>query len=193
MTKLLISFFLLLFSSILHAQELKYNILWGEKNVGEITASKVKKGDSTTYKIIADANFKVLFNYHIEYYTKCIYTENKITHSYANYELNDKVKEETTIKHKNGTYTCDNCKDFDTEISPIGFSISKLYFFEPSKSGKVFSERFGEYVKIFKESEHVFRMHLPNGNDNFYHYKDGNLVKVSVDRALYSMDFVLVE
>ena len=193
MTQLLISFILFFSTTLLFGQELKYTIFWGDKNVGEITASKIKSGDLITYKIIADANIKVLLNYRIEYYTKCVYKDNKIFDSYANYELNDKIKEETTIKYTDGAYTCDNCKNFDLNITSISFSICKLYFFEPVKPGKVFSERFGEYIMVYKESEHVYRLHLPNGNDNFYHYKNGKLIKVSIDRALYSMDFVLKE
>ena len=193
MTKLLISLFLFSSSYALLGQELKYTIYWGDKNVGEITATQIKSEDHITYTIIADANIKVLLNYHIEYYTKCIYADVKIIDSYANYELNNKIKEETTIKYKDGSYSCEGCKNFDSNIKSIGFSISKLYFHEPVKPGKVFSERFGEYVMLYKESDHVYRMNLPNGHDNFYYYKEGKLHKVSIDRALYSMDFILNE
>lgn len=171
-------------------QNLKYKIMWKDKKVGQIDASKIIKDNITHYKISANAKINVVFSYHIDFLTQCAYSGKKMTSSYSNYKLNNKLKNETTINYYNSAYTCDNCEDFDSTITSIGFSISKLYFVEPLSPGAVFSERFGEYVLLKKESDHTYKMNLPNGHHNTYYYKKGKLVKISIDRGFYSMDFV---
>lgn len=191
MTKLLFFIIGLTMSLNSISQELNYKIMWGEKEVGFIKATKKQKKDTTQYLITADAKIKILLSYRIESFTDCNFKNGRIVKSYANYIVNKKTKEETTIKKTFNGYKCKECKEFDSSIKSIRFTTSKLYFHEPIKGGKVFSERFGEYILIKKIKDHVYSLTLPNGNENLYYYEKGKLVKIAIDRAFYSMDFIL--
>ena len=190
MIKQLLLLFTLSYQLTSVSQEVQFDIVWKGKNVGNIKAIKSSAKETTEYTITADAKINILLSYNIENYTYCKLEKRKLTKSIATYKVNGKLKENTDIAEGDDAYICNTCKKPNLAYASIGYTTSMMYFIEPAKSGSVFSERFGEYATLTKVADHEFNLELPDGKINNYYYEDGKLVKIHINRALYSMDFL---
>jgi len=56
---------------------------------------------------------------------------------------------------------------------------------------KVYSDIFETFIVIQKTGEHRYKITLPDGNYNYYNYKQGVLTLVEVHQSLYSANIVL--
>jgi hypothetical protein len=67
----------------------------------------------------------------------------------------------------------------------------QLYGNSPGTDIKVYSNHFQQLLDLKKVAENTYRLTLPDGNSNYYHYKNGICTQVDVERALFTIHFVL--
>ncbi len=75
---------------------------------------------------------------------------------------------------------------------PITYTMLSLYSREPENIGKVYSDNYETFLAIQKTDAHKYKITLPDGNYNYYYYKDGVLKLVEVHHSLYTANIVLV-
>jgi hypothetical protein len=56
---------------------------------------------------------------------------------------------------------------------------------------KVYSDNYQKLLDLKKVDEHKYRLTLPDGNYNYYTYRDGVCCKVDVERTFFTLQFVL--
>ena len=74
---------------------------------------------------------------------------------------------------------------------PIYYNTLLLYVKPPENIYKAYSLKFQKLLEIKKLEENKYRLSLPDGNYNYYTYKDGVCKKVEVERTFFSVQFVL--
>ena len=77
--------------------------------------------------------------------------------------------------------------------SPIRYNMLLLYTNIPETINKVYSDNFQKLLDIKKVEENKYRLTLPDGNYNYYTYKNGVCSKVDVERTFFSLQFILRE
>ncbi|SDG20413.1 hypothetical protein SAMN04487996_11660 [Dyadobacter soli] len=61
---------------------------------------------------------------------------------------------------------------------PIAYTITGLYYQEPTQVQAVYSEKFGAMCRIRKIENGSYVVQLPNGKESVYSYRDGECVRI---------------
>lgn len=187
-------FFTLILSLLffqLDAQTVKFNIMKGNDNIGEIVAKKtsLKSGDS--YHVTSKATFRVVWKYVRETITKVQFSGKTMTSSNSKQLMNKETKEHR-ITTKNGTsYSCTKNPGNEkfTLNKSITYCSSMLYFSEPKNRKYIFAESYQKMCKIELISTGIYKLYLPEGKINHYVYKNGKLQEIRVFRTIVDLVF----
>ncbi len=76
---------------------------------------------------------------------------------------------------------------------PIYYNTLLLYVKAPENIYKVYSQKFKTLLDVKKVEENKYRLTLPDGNHNYYTYKNGVCSKVDIERNFFTVQFVLRE
>ena len=76
---------------------------------------------------------------------------------------------------------------------PIRYSTLLLFTNIPETIYQVYSDNFQKLLDIKKVEENKYRLTLPDGNYNYYTYKNGVCSKVDIERTFFTVQFVLRE
>jgi hypothetical protein len=79
-----------------------------------------------------------------------------------------------------------------TKTYPITYNMLSLYSKEPENISKVYSDNFQTFLAIEKVASHKYKITLPDGNYNYYYYKNGILNLVEVHHSFYSANIILI-
>lgn len=192
--KFILSLSLLFFALISMAQTKNYDVLLGEKKVGSVIAVKSSTGGKVSYKTTFKIKLKIIKQYDIKSITDAIYKNGVLLKSNMKTYDKEELDEEKTIVKSDSTYICTDCKNIPTVSEELIYSsVSKMYFQEPIKIKRIYSERYLGFGVITDLGNHKYSYKMPNGDVNVYTYKNGIIESIKVDRMLYNLTFKLVE
>jgi hypothetical protein len=189
---ILCSLFFLFGSIHLYAQKSTYIISAAGKKIGKINTSLVKLGDTETYEVVSEVDFKVLWTSYNRKTENVAVFENGILITSSSGVYMDHVLEDSSSMYLDeNKYTCFRSPDqkFVLENQQLTFTTVMLYYNEPVGVEKIYSERFLDYCPIEKLDEHKYKIYLPNGKQNYYTYVNGILTEVFVDRTWFNLRF----
>ncbi len=188
---LVILFFLCLQTA--GAQEVKFSIQHSGKEIGQVRASLIKTGDTHTYEVISNVDFRVLWkDYNRKTSNKVVYHDDMLQSSYNSVYMNDEMEDTSAIRHHQEKYHCFRYPEEKIEEpeSKVEYSTVKLYFAEPVGITSIYSERFLAYCPLEKIGDQKYKLSLPNGKENHYTYANNKLVEVFVDRSWFDLKFL---
>lgn len=187
-------FFILFFSLLtlqLNAQTVKFNIIKGDDNIGEIIAKKtsLKTGDS--YHVTSKATFRVVWKYVRETITKVQFSGKHMTTSDSKLSMNKEMKEHSITTKNGNSYSCTKKPDNEkfTLSKSITYCSSMLYFTEPKNRTSIFAESYQKMCKLELISTGIYKLYLPEGKINHYVYKNGKLQEIRVFRTIVDLVF----
>ncbi|HNP17232.1 MAG TPA: hypothetical protein PKL31_02255 [Fulvivirga sp.] len=196
MTLVRIALFLIttsvLFLNIAWGQKSTYTITAAGKEIGHISTVLVKSGNTETYKVVSEVNFKVLWNHYNRKTDNLAIFENGILQkSHSGIYMDHELEDSASMVLNNNKYSCFRYPDKTTIFSDslLQFTSVKLYYTEPIGYEKIYSERFLDYCRVEKLGNHKYKIFLPNGKQNIYTYVDGILTEVFVDRTWFNLRF----
>lgn len=150
--------------------------------VGTMTAVREQHADNrSTYTLISDVKVGLLV-YTVKIYYKVIsqFVGQKLMLSTVNAQTN-RGNYASRTEWKDDRYVISaNQYKYDrqaVERANIDFSVSSLYFYEPTGRKKVYAEYFGDYFILSKTTAGTYRALLADREDE-YVYEKGRLVKV---------------
>ncbi len=177
------------------AQHLKYKVVKGEKDVGQMTALKKEEGDSIYYKLTSRTELKILFTIRVDYELEERYHKGVLVSGNSLSTLNGGVQKQAEVKKFDTHYTVEHTSDIYTIARrEIRYSIPEIYFSPPKEGQKtVFSQVFGKYVPFEKVGERKYLLDSEDGK-NIYHYDEtGICTLVEISRAYANFNLVLVD
>jgi len=183
------SFLLLLVLAFGQAQNLQYEVLLGDKNIGklEVLPSNLNHDD---YTISMKANMSLPFT-SVRSSFDVTFQNGTLFKSEMMQKMNDKVREHSVIERNGNHYKMDINGEQKTMKGDITYSVVQLYHFEPKDRDKVFSERFGAYATITELEPHYYEISFPDGNNNKYRYENGICVEMTTRHTLAKVTFQL--
>ena len=189
--------FILLFSLVAslsaHAQTLIYDVVKGGEKIGELKALKNTEGRVTKYALTSKVTVSIFIDVVIESAFKSTYKSGYLYSGSTTNKRDGKVKEYNTLEWNGEAYDISQNGNMMTFATPkkIFYSLNAMYFKEPSRSGRIFSERYGKYLMLKKVGSHKFELDVPGGGSNVYSYKNGICTHVLVDHFLATVEFRL--
>lgn len=172
------------------AQEIKFDVMEGGKNLGEITLSKKVEGSKTTYSY----NSKIDYNLQgmilkTEESLISIFKNDTLQVNSAKTKINGKprfdVENKWDEKNKNISRTVNN-KNFILASSPIKYSYVNLFFKIPTPNVKnVLYEISGKTMTLTKNSDLVYTVtDYQNKKSTFYYNEKGDFIKGVITNSL---------
>lgn len=173
-----------------HAQNLtnehQYKITVLGFNIGEMTANRSKKSDTTIYQVNSKVSFWFFGKVNVDFDVDSRIVNKQIVWTRSNSSSN-KGDFHSELKWKGKhyevdatTYKFENSKPIDF---PISLSSVMLFFNEPKGGEDFLGEVFGLVSKVKKIENNGYEVTI-NGNTNRYYYEKGVMVKAEMESPI---------
>ena len=111
------------------------------------------------------------------------YQDSKLVHAGLKNYMNGELRKSSTVDFDGSKYLIKTGKKTMTQNeSDVFYSSASLYFEESVNRKFLFSENYGINLPIKKVEDHKYMIKLPNGDENFYTYQNGEVVKERENR-----------
>jgi hypothetical protein len=173
-------------------RSLNYQILRNGSKVGSLRFSETVTGDMDYLKMESDVKTRFIFTFTAHANEEAVYYNGVLLRSSIYRQLNGNEKANKQHQADNKQYIIHKGKSSEvTKNYPITYSMLSLYSKEPENVNRVYSDNFETFIAIQKTDAHKYKIELPDGNYNYYYYKNGVLNQVEVHHTLYSANIIL--
>jgi len=172
---------------------LTYQIVRNGNKVGTLRFSETSTGDMDYLKMESDVKTRFVFTFTAHSNEEAIYYNGVLLRSSIYRKLNGTEKANKQHQAGNQQYVIHAGQRTEvTKSFPITYNMLSLYSKEPQNISQVYSDNFQSFIAIQKTDQHKYKITLPDGNYNYYYYKNGVLNLVEVHHSLYSANIVLI-
>ena len=172
---------------------LTYQIVRNGNKVGTLRFSETSTGDMDYLKMESDVKTRFVFMFTAHSNEEAIYYNGVLLRSSIYRKLDG--TEKANKQHQAGNQQYIIHAGQRTEVTknyPITYNMLSLYSKEPGNISQVYSDNFQSFIAIQRTDQHKYKITLPDGNYNYYYYKNGVLNLVEVHHSLYSANIVLI-
>jgi len=173
-------------------KSLNYQIIRNGNKVGTLRFSETIAAGMDYLKMQSDVRTRFIFTFNAHANEEAVYCNGVLLKSSIYRQLNGSEKANKQHQAGNGEYIIHKGSDVEVKKGfPITYSMLSLYSKEPEDVGKVYSDNFETFIAIQQPEPHKYKITLPDGNYNYYYYKNGVLNEIEVHHSLYSANIVL--
>jgi hypothetical protein len=173
-------------------KSLSYEILRNGSKVGMLHFTETTTGDMNYLKMESDVKTRFLFTFTVRALEETVYYNGIMVRSSIYRQLNGVEKVNKQHQADNKQYIIHAGKNSEvTKYYPITYNMLCLYSIEPERISKVYSDNFETFVDIEKAGPHRYKITLPDGNYNYYNYKNGVLTLMEIHHSLYAASIIL--
>jgi hypothetical protein len=160
--------------------------------IGSINFSQSTSGNRTSLKLESEMKTRFIFTITSSSIEETIYDKGIMIWSSIYRKMNGNEKANKKIKASGNNYIVySGSKSEPLDKYPIRYNMLSLYAVEPTTISHVYSDTFEEFIAIHKIADHKYKIILPDGNYNYYHYENGILCKVEINSTFYSANIQL--
>lgn len=171
------------------AEFLTFDILYGEKTVGELTASLVKAGGKEIYESKTTVRANLIKKIEVQYLGSAVFQDGILQSAKVKSLFNgDVFADGETRKVGNDYQFYENGKLKRTVKGPITFSVLQLTFVEPTGISTVYSEEAGVMQEITAGGNGAYSKLNSRGRTNRYQYSSQDLQKIWFDGGIVEFE-----
>lgn len=193
---LLLLFTASIFQTSTYAQERKliYDVMRNGNIIGKIDIVELTKDQKKFLSLTSDVKTRFIFSFCDHAAETAAYEDGVMVYSSFCQKQNgsDKANKITIASGKSYKLIDDGVSKL-ISCSPIRYNMLLLYTNIPETINKVYSDNFQKLLDIKKVEENKYRLSLPDGNHNYYTYKNGVCSKVDIERTFFTVQFILRE
>ncbi len=172
---------------------LNYKVVNNGNIIGWVKIQKNNNGNASSIVLTSEVKRRIIFLLTVEERQDAYFDGGGMTTSSIYRKVNDNVKMNQQTIYKGNYYEIKNPKKSERVVlQQIKYNLLSMYIREPVNIDKVYSETFMRYLAIEPKGKSVYKLNLPDGNTNYYHYKDGICSKVVMEHSLFTIEFVRV-
>ena len=187
--KLAVLFFLFTINSQAQEKTVNYNVLRNGTVIGQMQFSQKTNNDDVFLKISSEVKTRLIFGIDIKTEEGSHFKNGKLISSYVKRHVNGKEKaNKTTQLIDSGYNTLAENKKGQIKQNYIDYNLMLLYSKEPVGENQVYSDSFQQFLVIKKTNTHSYRIVLPDGNYNDYHFLNGVCQKVELHHSLFTIN-----
>ena len=184
---LILIFVFLTTQAIAQSETHRYSIEMAGAKIGTMIATKQVQGDLTNYTTVSDVVVNLLiYKVKIYYKTVCQYRGDKLLSAVVEARTNRGNYASSTVwngHHYDIKATQYKYEKKATQTATIDYSIVNLYFSEPVRRDRLFSEYFGDYYILTKTPKGSYRARFDDREDE-YIYEGGKLTRIIKKNAI---------
>jgi hypothetical protein len=188
-------FMLALLTGFVHAQEKvhRYNILHNGEIKGVLVVHQQVNGSRVRVKIDSEVKTRFLIKVTVKAIEEAIFENGILVYSSLCRIVNGDEKINQQLQVVGISYKITSKSKITTLPNyPIHHSVLSLYYQEPVNVSKIYSDNYQQYVDIKKVENSKYQVIFPNGNINYYSYKNGICTSVEVNQ-FYNLQFLLTQ
>jgi len=187
--KLTVLFFLFTINSQAQEKTVNYNVLRNGTVIGQMQFSQKTNNNDVFLKISSEVKTRLIFGIDIKTEEGSHFKNGKLISSYVKRHVNGKEKaNKTTQLIDSGYKTLAENKKGQIKQNYIDYNLMLLYSKEPVSENQVYSDSFQQFLVIKKTNIHSYRIVLPDGNYNDYHFLNGVCQKVELHHSLFTIN-----
>jgi hypothetical protein len=174
-------------------KSLNYQIVRNGSKVGTLKFSESTSAGMDYLKMESDVKTRFVFTFIAHAFEEAVYFNGVLLRSSIYRQLNGNEKANKQHQANNRQYIVHKGKE--TEVLnnfPITYNMLSLYSKEPESVGRVYSDNFETFLAIQQPEPHKYKITLPDGNYNYYYYKNGILNQIDVHHSMYSATIILM-
>lgn len=186
---------LLSFHFYCYAQEkaLHYDVVRNGNVIGYVNVLEKINQDKAYWELKSDVNTKFIFSYS-NYISDIVLFKDglMVLGQYYQKENNKQTKWEIRA---DGNYfkMVSNGKPDSQNFMAVHNHYLQLFFHCPGTLTKIFSNHFHQFLDLKKVAPNKYRLSLPDGDYNYFTYKNGICTQVDIERTFFTIHFVLKE
>lgn len=169
-----------------------YNIKRNGEVIGKLSFVQNVEGENLYLKITSQVSTRFVFKIDVQTEDLAHFKNGKLISSDVSRLVNGKAKDRKKTSLQGGGYELQSGSKFNSLNQFIGYNMMLLYTKEPLNINQVYSDNFQCFLPIKKDAEHQYRVNLPDGNYNEYHFENGICKLVVVNHSLYTIRMELV-
>lgn len=167
-------------------------VLLRDEKVGLLDVRRNIQKSSTEYKLESLIEVDKIINMRVEYRLTAKFTDGALVHSNTWQRSNQKININTTTQKQGDHYLVEKLNKTSTVTEPIDYNLCTLYFQEPVGRKKLWSDSYGQFVKIRPAGIHRYELLLPDGKKNYYTYNYGICTSVETEQLFSKINFRLI-
>jgi hypothetical protein len=171
-----------------------YTVSRNGNNIGQMKLSRKISGEDVHLTIKSEVKTRFIMNINVNTIDQAQFNDGTLLYSTVLRTVNGNEKDAKKTRLINNKYEIQSgsgsVKPFKGHIT---YNMMMLYFKEPVGITQVYSDSFQQFISINRIGEHIYRLNLPDGNYNDYHFQKGICSKVSVHHSLYEITIKLVK
>lgn len=182
---------MILLNTSLEAQNLNYSVMWKGDSIGIVSANKYDSAEFKVYAIKSRVEFWFLGIKTINYDYITIYKQDTLISAHTRYTRNGDTKAESFVRLHDTGYSIivDGDSRMISNPHPIVHSVTAIYHNEPHLLTGIFSERFGEILKVNSPDPNHYFIEKPDGRQTEYYFENGICSKVVIDNFFTTFTF----
>lgn len=184
---------LLIFSSHLLSQEVDFTVVQNNARIGWIHLKKTDSGSNSTIELNSEIRKRVVLLISVVEKQQVFFNDGIMMRSYVYRKVNDDIKmNKHTLLTGNHYEVNSNNISQKISIQRIHYNQLSLYFKEPVNISKVYSDSYQQFLPIVKIENGSYKITMPDGNTNYYYYKNGVCTRIKVAHSLFTAEFIRI-
>lgn len=186
--------FILFMPMLSNAQnhQLNYKIVRNEQEIGWLTLEKNTVGNKSVLLLVSEIKTKVLFSITIFAKESSTFENGKLIYSSQIRKTNGTIKWDKQTKLIGNEYEITaNGEKKKSSLLTINENLLYLYFQEPIDLKSVYCDNQQCFVKVARTNDNGYKVQFPNGNVNYFYYKEGVCAKIKIVHSFYSAEIIL--
>ncbi len=171
---------------------LNYKVVLGGSDIGVINIIRKTNLNSTVYSLSCEVRKRIIWLYTVSEKQESEFSQTKLIRSDCFRKVNGKVKVNKQLTLTSTGYQVKDGQSVSKlNYSNINDNMLTIYFQEPTNLKSVYSDNFQQFLDIQQQGNSEYKIVLPDGNKNYYTYKNGICTKVKAEHSLFSVELIL--
>jgi len=162
------------------------------EKIGELYVRQILQKGTTDYKLESLIIVDKIINMKVDYKLNAHFEEGKLIRSSTWQKSNHRVNINTSTTLIGDHYLVESPNKKTKVHEEIDFNLCMLYFHEPNGRKRIWSDSYGEFIKIRSVGPHRYELLLPDGKKNYYTYNYGICSLVETEQLFTKINFLLI-
>ena len=180
----------LFFSFIVNAQLQKtdYTITFRGDSVGNLQFYKHQAGDNLYLKAVSIVQIRFLVKVDVQLEEISNFQSGRLMYSSVSRIVNGKEKSAKQTKAAGNIYQATSFgKPVPSTDKRIDYNLNMLYCKEPFDKQVIYSDNFQQFLSVEQVAPHRYKIVLPDGNYNYYTFRDGICHVAEIRHPFYTI------
>lgn len=189
---LLCIFLITMQTAIAQETTLHYTVKKGDKNIGTFTVVEQSSSVAKTIKLVSHIKTSFIVAVSVDAEEESHFQNGVLSKSSVYRKVNG--DEKLNKKHSycgNGYVVYNNRQKDSVCCIKIGYNLMCLYNAEPVNISKVYSDNFQQFLSLKALGSNKYRIDMPDGNFNIYHYSNGKCITIEMHHSMYTITMQL--